>query len=329
MLVKSGAVIERVGKVDVVAFDKTGTLTHGKPVVQQIISLDGDNADQILSFAASIERGSEHAIGRCIVQAGLERQIDLVNVEDFAVLPGYGVTGRVDNRRVIIGNRALLGAHKVPWAAEVDQQVQQLERQGQTVIPVAVDGVIKGLITLADTPRPEAKHAIAELKHMGVREVIMITGDNPRTAERIAKELGIDRVYAEVLPQDKLKIIRDLQAQGKKVAFVGDGVNDAPALAVAEVGIAMGLTGTDVALETADIGLMADEIERIPQIIGLSRHTLSVIRQNVIFSMSMNVLSVVLGGFGIIGPVVGALMHEASALPVLANSARLINTRRA
>ena len=329
MLVKSGAVIERVGKVDVVAFDKTGTLTHGKPVVQQIISLDGDNADQILSFAASIERGSEHAIGRCIVQAGLERKIDLVNVEDFAVLPGYGVTGRVDNRRVIIGNRALLGAHKVPWAAEVDQQVQQLERQGQTVIPVAVDGVIKGLITLADTPRPEAKHAIAELKRIGIREVLMITGDNPRTAERIAKELGIDRVYAEVLPQDKLKIIRDLQAQGKKVAFVGDGVNDAPALAVAEVGIAMGLTGTDVALETADIGLMADEIERIPQIIGLSRHTLSVIRQNVIFSMSMNVLSVVLGGFGIIGPVVGALMHEASALPVLANSARLINTRRA
>ena len=329
MLVKSGAVIERVGKVDVVAFDKTGTLTHGKPVVQQIISLDGDNADQILSFAASIEHGSEHAIGRCIVQAGLERKIDLVNVEDFAVLPGYGVTGRVDNRRVIIGNRALLGAHKVPWAAEVDQQVQQLERQGQTVIPVAVDGAIKGLITLADTPRPEARHAIAELKRIGIREVLMITGDNPRTAERIAKELGIDRVYAEVLPQDKLKIIRDLQAQGKKVAFVGDGVNDAPALAVAEVGIAMGLTGTDVALETADIGLMADEIERIPQIIGLSRHTLSVIRQNVIFSMSMNVLSVVLGGFGIIGPVVGALMHEASALPVLANSARLINTRRA
>ena len=328
MLVKSGAVIEQVGKVDVVAFDKTGTLTHGQPIVQQIIPLDGYKADQILSFAASIERGSEHPIGRSIVRASLERQIEPVNVEDFAILPGYGVTGYVDRRQIVIGNRALLSERNIVWTDEVDQQVQQLERQGQTVIPLAVDGVLKGLITLADTPRIEAKKAIAELKRIGIKEVIMITGDNPRTAERIAKELGIDRVYAEVLPQNKLQIIRDLQAQGKKVAFVGDGVNDAPALAAAEVGIAMGLAGTDVALETADIGLMADEIERIPQIIELSRQALGVIRQNVIFSMSMNVLAVVLGGFGIIGPVVGALMHETSALPVLANSARLINYRK-
>jgi Cd2+/Zn2+-exporting ATPase len=328
MLVKSGAVIERVGKVDVVAFDKTGTLTHGKPIVQEIISLDGIKPDQLLSFAASIERCSEHPIGRSIVLASLERQIEMAPVEGFAVLPGFGVTGCVDNRQVIIGNRALLGEHKVLWTEEVDRQVQKFERQGQTVIPVAVDGVLKGLITMADTPRAEAKKAIAELKRLGIKEVIMITGDNPRTAERIAKELGIDRFYAEVLPQDKLRIIRELQAEGKKVAFVGDGVNDAPALAAAEIGIAMGLAGTDVALETADIGLMADEIERIPQIIELSRQALGVIRQNVIFSMSMNVLSVVLGGFGIIGPVVGALMHETSALPVLANSARLINYRK-
>ncbi len=328
MLVKSGAVIEQVGKVDVVAFDKTGTLTHGQPIVQQIIPLDGYQADQILSLAASIERGSEHPIGRSIVQASIERQIDLASVDGFSVLPGYGVEGHVDNRQIVIGNRALLGERNILWKAEVDQQVQQLELQGQTVIPVAVDGVLKGLITLADTPRIEAKRAIAEIKRSGIREVIMITGDNPRTADRIVKELGIDRVYAEVLPKNKLQIIREFQAQGKKVAFVGDGVNDAPALAAAEVGIAMGMAGTDVALETADIGLMADEIERIPQIIGLSRQALGVIRQNVIFSMSMNVLSVVLGGFGIIGPVVGALMHEASALPVLANSARLINTQK-
>jgi len=328
MLVKSGAVIERVGKVDVVAMDKTGTLTHGKPIVQEIIPLDGTQADQLLSFAASIERGSEHPIGRSIVQASIEQQVQLENVEGFSVLPGYGVTGTVDSRQVIIGNRALLSEHSIQWKAEVDHRVQQLERQGQTVIPVAVDGEVKGLITLADTPRVEAKKAIDELKRIGIREVIMITGDNPRTAERIAKGLGIDRFYAEVLPQDKLRIIRELQAEGKKVAFVGDGVNDAPALAAAEVGIAMGLAGTDVALETADIGLMADEIERIPQIIALSRQALGVIRQNVVFSMSMNVLSVVLGGFGIIGPVVGALMHETSALPVLANSARLINYRR-
>jgi Cd2+/Zn2+-exporting ATPase len=180
---------------------------------------------------------------------------------------------------------------------------------------------------MADMPRPEAKQAIAELKKLGVEQVVMLTGDNWRTAEMIAQELGIDRVYAQVLPQDKLRIIQDFQAQGKRVAFAGDGVNDAPALAAADVGIAMGSAGTDLALETADIGLMQDEIERVPQIVGLSRKTLKVIWQNVAFSMSINVLSVLLGSFGIIGPVIGALMHEFSALPVLANSARLIQYR--
>ncbi|MEN6523046.1 MAG: cation-translocating P-type ATPase [Anaerolineaceae bacterium] len=328
MLVKSGAVIEQIGKVDVVAFDKTGTLTHGRPVVQSVIPLDGMDENDILGLAAAVERDSEHPIGRSIVLAGQERQIKITKADNCTVLPGYGITGRVKQSQVVIGNRALLSEHGVVWAGEADVRIQSFEAQGQTVIPVALDGALRGLITLADTPRQEAKQAIAELKRIGIREVIMITGDNPRTADRIGKELGIDRVFAEVLPQDKLRIIRDLQKEGKKVAFVGDGVNDAPALAAAEIGIAMGLAGTDVALETADIGLMADEIERIPQIIDLSRSALRVIRQNVIFSMGMNLLSVVLGGFGIIGPVVGALMHETSALPVLANSARLINYRK-
>jgi heavy metal translocating P-type ATPase len=328
MLVKSGAVIEQIGKIDVVAFDKTGTLTHGKPVVSEVIALNGIPADELLGLAASTERNSEHSIGRSIVQAGLDRQIELVTPSEFVTLPGYGVTASIAERQVIIGNRALLAERNVAWSQAVDQRVLALESQGQTVIPVAVDGNVAGLIALADTPRQEARAAVAELKRIGIKQVIMITGDNPRTAQLIAKDLGIDRVYAEVLPQDKLRIIRELQAEGNRVAFVGDGVNDAPALAAAEIGIAMGVAGTDVALETADIGLMADEIGRIPQIIDLSRKSLGVIRQNVIFSMSMNVLSVCLGGFGIIGPVAGALMHEASALPVLGNSARLINYKQ-
>jgi Zn2+/Cd2+-exporting ATPase len=328
MLIKSGAAIEQVGKVDVVAFDKTGTLTHGLPVVQAVIPLNGLLADELLGLAGSVEQSSEHPIGRSIVRAARARQVDGRVVEDFTVLPGFGVSGRVGGRQVIAGSRVLLGERGVTWTEEIDEQVRGLENKGQTVVPVAVDGRLGGLITLADTPRPEAQRVVAELKRSGIQEVIMITGDNPRTAARIAEELGITRVYSEVLPQDKLKIVRELQAGGKKVAFVGDGVNDAPALAAAEIGIAMGLAGTDVALETAKIGLMADEIERIPQIIDLSRQALKTIRQNVIFSMSMNVLSVALGGLGIIGPVVGALMHEASALPVLANSARLIGYRK-
>jgi Zn2+/Cd2+-exporting ATPase len=329
MLVKSGAVIEQVGKVDVVAFDKTGTLTHGKPVVQDVIPLNGLHRDELLALAASAERFSEHPIGRSIVQALEIKKLSLREPQEFKVLPGYGVTARIGEHQVVMGNRVLLAEQGIAWSSELDTHVQGLETQGQTVIPIGVNGSIAGLITLADTPRLEAKNAIAELKRLGIREVIMITGDNPRTAECIARELGIDRFIAEVLPQDKLKIIRDLQADGRKVLFAGDGVNDAPALAAADIGVAMGLAGTDVALETASIGLMADEIERLPQIIDLSRKSLGVIRQNVIFSMSMNVLSLLLGGFGIIGPAVGALMHELSALPVLGNSARLINYRRA
>lgn len=329
ILVKSGAVIEQVGKVDVVAFDKTGTLTHGKPVVQTVICLNHLHQDELLTLAASAERFSEHPIGRSIVQAVESKQLSLREPEEFKVLPGYGVTAKIGEHQLVLGNRALLDEHGVGWSSEVTAQVQGLESKGHTVIPVAVNGGMAGLIALADTARPEAKTAIADLKRLGVREVIMITGDNQRAAQRIASELGIDRVFAEVLPQDKLRIVRQLQAEGKKVMFAGDGVNDAPALAAAEVGVAMGMAGTDVAMETASVGLMEDDIQRLPQIIDLSRKSLGVIGQNVIFSMSMNVLSVLLGGLGIIGPVFGALMHEFSALPVLGNSARLINYRRA
>jgi P-type E1-E2 ATPase len=253
------------------------------------------------------------------------KQLPLREPQEFNVLPGYGVTARIGEHHVVMGNRTLLAERGIAWSENLNTQVQGLESQGHTVIPVSVNGSVAGLITLGDTTRPETKAAISELKQLGVREVIMITGDNPRTAERIARELGIDRFFAEILPQDKLKIIRDLQAAGRKVMFAGDGVNDAPALAATDIGVAMGLAGTDVAMETTDITLMADEIERLPQIIDLSRKSLGVIWQNVIFSMSMNVLSVLLGGFGVIGPVIGALMHEFSALPVLGNSARLIN----
>ena len=325
MLVKSGAVVEQAGKIDVVAFDKTGTLTLGKPAVREVVSVDGVSPEQLLTLAATAERFSEHPIGKALVAASQERRLELTEPRDFSTLPGYGITAQVDGHRVTIGSRSLLVENGVPWTPEMEERWVSLEKQGGTVVPVAIDSQVAGLISLVDLPRPEARQAIADLKRVGVSEVIMITGDNAHTAEMISKELGIDRFYAGVLPQDKLKIIRELQAKGKKVLFAGDGVNDGPALAAADVGVAMGLAGTDLALETADIGLMADEIERLPQIVSLSQKALSVIRQNVIFSMSMNVLSVILGGFGIIGPVVGALMHELSALPVLANSSRLIN----
>jgi Cd2+/Zn2+-exporting ATPase len=190
MLVKSGAVIEQIGKVDVIAFDKTGTLTHGRPRVQSVIALDGLVESEILALAAAIERNSEHPIGRSIVQAGQDRQVESFNAVDCSILPGYGITGQVNQQQVVIGNRALLGERGVLWTKEVDARVQQFEAQGQTVIPAAVDGSLRGLIALEDTPRPEAKQVIADLKKMGIREVIMISGDNQRTARHIAKELN-------------------------------------------------------------------------------------------------------------------------------------------
>ncbi len=324
ILVKSGAVIEQIGKVNVIAFDKTGTLTVGRPVVQQVVCLNGLDHDELLGLAATVERYSEHPIGRSIWRAAQEKDLRLGDLEDFRALPGFGVTAWVQQREVIIGSRGLLADQGIVWPETTNQQFQALEERGHTVVPVAVDGCVAGLIALADTPRPEARAAIAKLRTLGIEQVVMITGDNLRVAEQIARQLGIDRVYSQVLPQDKLRILRELQAEGKKVAFAGDGVNDAPALAAADVGIAMGLAGSDVALETADIGLMTDEIERIPQVIAISHQALRAIRQNVIFSMSWNVLSVFLGSFGVIGPVVGAVMHELSALPALANSARIL-----
>ena len=325
MLVKSGAAIERIGKVQIVAFDKTGTLTFGKPVVNEIIPINSLSPDELLSITATAERFSEHPIGRSLVEACHEHKLKLGEPQDFTVLPGFGVLATVNQCKVVIGSRSLLNERGIPWADSLEEKVKILEQNGATVIPVAVDGEVVGLITMVDMPRSEAKAAIAELKQLGIEEVIMITGDNQSAAGLIARELGIDRFYAEVQPQDKLRIVRELQAGGKMVLFAGDGVNDAPALAAADISVAMGLAGTHVAMETADIGLMSDEIARLPQIIRISRKALSVIRQNVIFSMSMNLLSVILGSFGIIGPVFGALMHETSALPVLANSSRLIN----
>ena len=219
-----------MGRVDVVAFDKTGTLTYGKPVVENIVTLNGLAPNQILGLSAAAERFSEHPIGRSIVQSAEEQSISLGEPQDFEVLPGYGVTAQVDGHEVIVGNRALLANRKIDWSDETNTQVMDLEARGSTVVPVAVDNELAGLVALADAPREEAKAAIDQLRALGIKQVVMITGDNPRTAKMVAEEVGVDRHYAEVLPQDKMQIIRDLQAEGFKVAFAGDGVNDAPAL---------------------------------------------------------------------------------------------------
>ncbi len=221
----------------------------------------------------------------------------------------------------------MLAREEIAVPASVQTRVAELASQGYTVVPVAVDRALEGLVIIADSVRAESQEAINKLRKLGIEETVLISGDNEAVAQAVGRQLGVDRVYAETLPGAKLSLIRDLQAQGKTVAYVGDGVNDAPALAAADVGIAMGTIGTNVAMETADIVLLTDKLERLPCLIALSRATLRTVRANVVFSMSVNLLSVVLSTLGVIGPVFGAIMHELSALPVIANSASLINRK--
>ncbi|HSR32040.1 MAG TPA: cation-translocating P-type ATPase, partial [Anaerolineae bacterium] len=324
VLVKHGTAMEQIGRVDVVAFDKTGTVTFGEPRLTQTVALNGFDAREVLRLAASAERSSEHPLARAIIAAARQDGLAITAPEVFESYPGHGVRAQIEERQVTLGARLLAG-NGISLDGAAERQAQALAATGETVILVAVDGQVAGLLTIADTVRPESMEAIERLKRLGVKETVLISGDQAAVAGQVGQALGVDRVHAQVLPRDKLGLLRELQAKGLKVAFVGDGVNDAPALAAADVGIAMGAIGTAVAMETADVVLLTDEVQRVPYLIELSRSSLGVIRSNVIFSMSMNLLAVALGVLGVIGPVVGAVMHELSALPVVANSARLVN----
>jgi Cd2+/Zn2+-exporting ATPase len=327
-LVKKGATIEALEKVDTVAFDKTGTLTFGQPRLTALDPLRDRVEADLLRMAATAEKFSEHPLGRAVVQAAQERAIAVPDPEAFTVLPGLGVRARVDGREVMVGQPRLLIDEGITVPAHVATRAANLAAVGRTVILVAEAGQVIGMLVLEDALRPDAKEVIAHLKKLGVRTVL-VTGDNTATAERIATELGISEVHADVLPQQKVEVVKQLQAAGHRVAFVGDGVNDGPALATADVGIAMGLAGTDVAIETAEIGLLSDDLAKLPHLLGLSRQAMRAIRQNLVFSLGVLAIAVGLAIPGILSPVTGALLHELSSIPVIANSARLIGLRDA
>ncbi len=337
VLIKGGAQFEAAGRVDVVAFDKTGTLTRGEPAVTDVIGLDGSRGpsaqalhegidERLLRLAAAAERLSEHPLGRAIVAAADARGLTLPDAADSKIMPGVGVEALVEGRRLFVG-RTETAAASGDRDPSVPGLVETLERDGKTVLAVAADAHVVGLIALRDTVRPGVGAALTAIRQAGVRRILLLTGDNPRAAGAVAKAIGVDDVRAGLLPEDKLAIVRDLQRQGLRVAVVGDGVNDAPALAAADIGIAMGAAGTDVAIETADIALMSSDLARIPEVLALARRALRVIRQNVLLSVAINVGAVVLAGLGIVTPILGAIVHEASAMLVVVNAVRLIEWR--
>lgn len=325
ILFKNGAQLERIGQVRAIAFDKTGTLTTGKLQVVDVLSTQ-QSTDRLLEVAAALESLSEHPIGEAIVQSARQENLTWVEAVNGQAQAGRGITGKIDHQIAVVGKATFVQAQAEPVSRALTEQSQQWEAEGKTVVWVAYAGEVLGIIAVADTVRPAAAQAIARLKRLGIERIVMLTGDNSRTAHSIAQQVGVDQVYAELLPEDKVGVIRQLQKQYQTVAMVGDGINDAPALAQASVGIAMGAAGSDVALETADIVLMADRLERLEHAIRLGRRSQGIVKQNIVFSLTFVVVLLILNFTGNITLPFGVLGHEGSTVVVTLSGLRLLKS---
>ncbi|MEN8170647.1 MAG: heavy metal translocating P-type ATPase [Pseudomonadota bacterium] len=323
ILVKNGEVLETLSRVSHFVFDKTGTLTTGSMQLQQVVSVDGEDEDELLRLAAIVERYSEHSIAQAIVKAAEQQQLNCSNSkpEKFKSLPGHGVKAMIEGRRITLGTIAWLQQNEIKINQGLTEQAQQLEEKANSCIHMAVDGRHLALLAIADQLRPDAQQLITGLRKAGIR-MTLLSGDRRRVAEAVAEQLGGMEVIAEVLPQDKDQVIADLQAKGEWVAMVGDGVNDAPALIRANIGIAVG-SGTDVSMESADIVLMQDELDKVRLATLLSRRTLRTIRQNIGLSLSYNVIMVPLAMAAFITPLFAAIAMPISSLLVIGNAARI------
>lgn len=326
ILIKGGVHLENAAAITTVCFDKTGTLTAGRPILTDVLPLDGRDLREVVRLALGVERYSEHPLALAVLEHGRALGIAVPESTDFESLPGRGARAIVDGTTTYIGNHRLaeeLGVGDENATAALDR----LQHAGKTAVLVATSREILAVLAIADRVRPEARDAIESLRTVGIQRTIMLTGDNEGTAQAVAKQLGIDEYHAELLPDDKVRIVRELEARGERVAFVGDGVNDAPALAAATVGVAMGVAGTDVALETADIALMGDDLANLPLAMRVARHTLRVIRQNVWFSIGIKLIFVILavGGWATLWMAVAADMG--ASLIVVANGLRALRVR--
>ncbi|REB11591.1 cation-transporting P-type ATPase [Sporosarcina sp. BI001-red] len=324
VLVKGGEIMENLAKVDTVVFDKTGTLTKGRPEVMDIYTVEGDE-NKLLRLVAEAEMISEHHLGQTIVKEAQKRGITLINQpNDAEIIEGNGVRVTIENKILTVGNRKLMAARDIVIEESIEAYAVQREKAGSTAIFAAIDGVVQGIISIADQIRPEAKEAIQELRDNGVKQVIMLTGDNRHTAELVGKQLGLDHIHSELLPEDKVAWIKQLKAAGHIVAMAGDGINDAPAIATADIGLAMGEGGTDISMETADVVLMADRLDQFSHAHALAKATILNMKQNTYFAVTT--VFILLAGvlFGKVFLASGMLIHEVSVLLVILNAVRLM-----
>ncbi len=327
VLVKGGEIMERLSKIDMVVFDKTGTLTKGRPEVTEIKTWGPDEA-ALLRIVAEAEQLSEHHLGQTIVSEARKRALPLEHQpHEVEIIKGGGMLATVNGKHLAIGNRKLMGDQGVSVADEVNAYATAREKAGNTAVLIAIDREIAGVISIADQIKPEAKAAIAQLRNAGVKQAIMLTGDNRHTAQLVGDELGLDAVYAELLPQDKVRWVNALKSQGYRVAMVGDGINDAPALATADVGLAMGVGGTDISMETADIVLMLDRLDQFAHAYSLAKATVRNMKQNTLLAVGTVVFLLAGVLLGKIFLASGMLVHELSVLLVTVNAVRLIRFR--
>jgi Cu+-exporting ATPase len=320
ILIRSGEAIQTLRDVDTIVLDKTGTITRGEPGVTDVVPAGGWSEDEILRAAAGAESGSEHPLGQAVVERARERNLELGRAEDFEAVVGRGVRARVHGRQIRVGSARFMSESDVATDA-MEEELRRLEEEARTAMYVAVDGDLAGIVAVADLLKDDSRDAVAALKGFGL-ETVMVTGDNERTARAIAREVGIDRVLAGVLPDQKVDEIRRLQDEGRRVAMVGDGINDAPALKQAHVGIAIG-TGTDIAIESADVTLVEGRLTAVVRAIRLSTATFRKIRQNLFWAYAYNVVAIPVAVPGTLHPAIAEAATAFSSVTVVTNANRL------
>jgi Cu+-exporting ATPase len=324
VLFKNSEALENAKRVQVVALDKTGTITRGEPSVTDVLRLNGFEDTELLRLAGAAERGSEHPLGQAVVQAAQARGMTLAQPQAFEAESGRGIRAVVEDKVVLVGSPRFI--REQGYDLEVTQtSIETLQAKGRTVVLVTIEGTLAGLIGIADTVKDGSREAMAALRQLGL-EVVMVTGDNERTAQAIAREVGIERVLAEVLPDQKVEAVKQLQLEGKRVAMVGDGINDAPALAQADVGIAIG-TGTDIAMEASDVTLVSGDLRGVARAVHLSRSTMRTIYQNLFWAFVYNVILIPVAMAGALIPMLAAAAMAFSSVFVVSNSLRLRNLR--
>ncbi len=327
ILIKGGAVLEVIGRLTTFVFDKTGTLTYGSPTIQSIQGFLGTSEKEVLGLAGTAECHSEHPLAEAILKRCEQEETWPHEPDKTEVLVGRGIVATDNGKKILVGNERMFEEQGIPFTEEAKQFQSEMAALGATGVLVGHESKIVGGIGIADVLREDVRESIKDLKTLGIKKVLMLTGDNQKVADAVSKGAGLDEVVADLLPQDKLDHVKRLKAQGDKVAMVGDGINDAPSLVEADVGIAMGVIGTDAAIEAADIALTGDDLSKASEAIALSRKTVSIIKQSLFISVAINGVALILASTGDIGPIIGAIIHNIGSIVVVGNSSRLIGYR--